>query len=141
MKNVVIILAVLGALLFGCSARETPKQVTFDFIGAVLDSDSTAIGKYLDMDAMIAKRIKDMPPTDSSQTPASLRQILMKNLTSDGGTRTHWLNQRIVVNQETVKGDSAQVEMSMIDQTNGITEYSMIYLYRKDGHWRVYFYL
>jgi len=141
MKNAVIILAIFSALLFGCSARETPKQVTFDFIGAVLDSDSTAIGKYLDLDAMIAKRIKDMPPTDSSQTPANLRQILMKNLTGDGGTRIHWLNQRIVVNQETVKGDSAQVEMSMIDQTNGTTEYSMIYLYRKDGHWRVYFYL
>jgi hypothetical protein len=65
----------------------------------------------------------------------------MNNLTGSGGTRTHWLNQRIIVNQETVKGDTAQVEMSMIDQTTGMTEYSMIYLYRKDGRWRVFFYL
>lgn len=141
MKNVVLISMVLGALLLGCSTKETPKQVTFDFIGAVLDGDSTAIAQYLDLDAMVAKRIKEMPPADSSQTPAELRKILMKNLTGEGGTRAHWRNQRIVVNQETVKGDSAQVEMSMIDQTTGQTEYSMIFLYRQNGHWRVYFYL
>jgi hypothetical protein len=141
MKNAAIIITILGALLIGCGAKENPKQVTFDFIGAVLDGDSTAINRYLDLDAMIAKRNQDVPITDSSVTPASLRQVLMKNLTGDGGTRIHWLNQRIVVNQETVKGDSAQVEMSMIDQTTGVTEYSMIYLYRKDGRWRVYFYL
>jgi hypothetical protein len=141
MKNIWAIFVILGALLLGCAGQETPKKVTFDFIGAVLDGDSTAIARYLDLDAMIAKRIEEIPPTDSNQTPGSLRQTLMRNLTGDGGTRVHWLNQRIVVNQETVKGDSAQVEMSMIDQTNGMTEYSMIYLYRKDGHWRVYFYL
>jgi hypothetical protein len=141
MKYLWVILVLSGALIVGCSSRETPKEVTINFIGGVIDGDSTAIVKYLDLDAMIAKRIKEFPPTDTNQTPASLRQTLIKNLTGDGGTRTHWLNQRIVVNQETVKGDSAQVEMSMIDQTNGVTEYSMIYLYRKDGRWRVYFYL
>jgi len=141
MKKAVVIFAILGALLLGCGAKETPKQVTFEFIGAVLDGDTTAIVRYLDLDAMIAKRIKEMPPDDSGQAPAELKAILMKNLTGNGGTRTHWLNQRIVVNQETIKGDSAQVEMSMIDQTTGTTEYSMIYLYRQNRRWRVYFYL
>jgi hypothetical protein len=141
MKKAAVILVLMGAMLFGCGAKDTPKQVTFEFIGAVLDGDSTAIAKYLDLDAMIAKRLKEIPPADSSQTPAELRMVLMRNLTGSGGTRTHWLNQRIVVNQENVKGDSAQVEMSMIDQTTGGTEYSMIYLYRQNGRWRVYFYL
>lgn len=140
MKQIGFISIVLAALLFGCGAQETPKQVTFDFIGAVLDGDTTAIVKYLDLDAMIIKRVAEMPP-DSTQTPGGLRQTLLKNLTGDGGTRRHWKNQRIIVNQETIKGDSAQVEMSMIDQTSGTTEYSMVYLYRKDGRWRVYFYL
>ncbi len=128
-------------LFLGCGPKETPKQVTFEFIGAVLDGDSTAIARYLDLDAMIAKRMKEMPPADTSQNPAELKAILMKNLTGDGGTRAFWRNQRIVVNQETIKGDSAQVEMTMIDQTTGSTEYSMIYLYRQNGRWRVYFYL
>jgi len=141
MKQAGFIIVILGALLFGCAAKETPKAISFEFINAVLDGDSTAIARYLDLDAMIAKRMKEIPPTDSTQTPANLRQILMNNLTGSGGTRTHWLNQRIIVNQETVKGDTAQVEMSMIDQTTGMTEYSMIYLYRKDGRWRVFFYL
>lgn len=141
MKKVVIIITILGALLTGCGAKDTPKQVTFEFIGAVLDGDSVAIARYLDLDAMIARRVKEIPPADSSQSPVELRKILMLNLTGSGGTRTHWLNQRIVVNQETIKGDSAQVEMSMIDQTTGATEYSMIYLYRQNGRWRVYFYL
>lgn len=141
MKKAALILSILGALLWGCGSKETPKQVTFEFIGAVLDGDTTAIARYLDLDAMIARRIKEMPPTDSIQNPAELKAILMKNLTGNGGTRLHWLNQRIVVNQEITKGDSAQVEMSMIDQTTGVTEYSMIYLYRQNGRWRVYFYL
>lgn len=141
MKKVAVISTILGALLLGCASKETPKQVTFEFIGAVLDGDTTAIARYLDLDAMIARRIKEMPPADSSQTPAELKAILMRNLTGSGGTRIHWLNQRIVVNREIIKGDSAQVEMSMIDQTTGATEYSMIYLYRQDGRWRVYFYL
>jgi hypothetical protein len=141
MKQVCFIILTLGALLLGCGAKETPKEVTFSFIGAVLDGDSTAILKYLDLDALIAKRMKEVPPTDSTQTPAQFHRLILRNLIGDGGTRLHWQNQRIIVNQETIKGDSAQVEMSMIDQTNGLTEYSMIYLYRKDGRWRVYFYL
>lgn len=141
MKKAVVILAIVGALLYGCGAKETPKQVTFEFIGAVLDGDTTAITQFLDLDAMVARRMKEMPMADSGQTPAELKAILMKNLTGSGGTRLHWLNQRIVVNQETIKGDSAHVEMSMIDQTTGVTEYSMIYLYRQNGRWRVYFYL
>jgi hypothetical protein len=141
MKKALLTLSLLAALIIACSSDNTPKAVTFKFIGAVLDSDSLAIKQYLDLDQMVARRIREVPTLDSTQTPDKLRSIILKNLTGDGGTRAHWQNQRIIVNQETVKGDSAQVEMTMIDQTNGVTEYSMIYLYRKDGHWRVCFYL
>lgn len=134
------ILWIVGCLLVACGPGETPRKVTFDFIYAVLDGDSAAIEQYLDLDAMISRRMAEFPPPDTV-TPEMLRRTLMANLTGDGGTRQHWKNQRIVVNQEFVEGDSARVEMTFIDQTTGKMEYSMVYLYRRDGRWRVYFYL
>jgi len=141
MKRQVVLLLALAVFAVGCGSKQTPRSVTFDFIGAVLDNDSLAVETYLDLDAMVAKRITEVPELDSTVTPENLRQTLIKNLTGSGGMRAFWRNQRIIVNQEKIKGDSAEVEMSFIDQTTGETKYSMVYLYRKDGRWRVYFYL
>lgn len=129
-----------GCALVGCGPQETPRKATFDFIFAVLDGDSLGIERRLDLDAMVAKRMAEFPPADTI-TPEKLRRTLIGNLTGNGGTRMFWKNQRIVINQEFINGDSAQVEMTFIDQTTGKMEYSMVYLYRSQGRWRVYFYL
>ncbi len=140
MNRYFITLLVLGCALVACGPQDTPRKATFGFIYAVLDGDSLEIERRLDLDAMVAKRMAEFPPADTV-TPEKLRRTLIGNLTGDGGTRQFWKNQRIVINQDFVNGDSAQVEMTFIDQTTGKMEYSMVYLYRNQGRWRVYFYL
>ncbi len=140
MIRYLIIAMTAVSILAACGPKETPRKAAFDFIYAVLDGDSLAIEHHLDLDAMVTRRMTEFTPADTL-TPEVLRRILIGNLTGDGGTRLLWKNQQIIVNQEFVNGDSAQVEMTFIDQTTGKTEYSMIYLYRTQGRWRVYFYL
>jgi len=139
-KNL-IVCSFLAVILGDCSPGPSPREVTFEFIYAVLDGDSTAVLHYLDLERMVEKRMQEVPPTDSALTPADLRTKILQNLTGDGLTRAHWQNQRIVVNKEIIEEDSAAVEMTFIDQTTGRIEYSMVYLYRKDNRWWVYFYL
>lgn len=137
-KRQVIFVCLSLLLLAGCS-RQSPRDVTFKFINAVLDGDSLAILEYLDIDGMVEKRMQLIP--DTLETPESLREKILQNLTGDGLTRTNWLKQKIVVNREIVQGDSAKVEMTFMDESANRIDYSMVYLYRKDGRWRIYFYL
>lgn len=136
-----IICSCLAVILGVCSSQPSPRDVTFQFIYAVLDGDSSAILQYLDLDRMVEKRMKEVSPADSALTLADLKAKILQNLIGDGLTRGHWQNQRIVVNKEITEEDSAVVEMTFIDQTTGRIEYSMVYLYRKDSRWWVYFYL
>ena len=112
-----------------------------DFVGSVIEDDSTAIEKYLDIDMMVNQRMKEMPPQDSTQTHQYFREKIIQNLTDDGGTRTFWKSNRVVVNDEVIKGDSAQVELTLLDQKKGNIYYLTVYLYKTKQGWRVYKYL
>lgn len=138
-KNLVICLCLI-VIIGGCSSQPSPRDVSFEFIYAVLDGDSTAILQYLDIDRMAVKRMEGIPPADSALSLVDFKAKILQDIVGFGPTRSHWKNQRILVNKEIIRGDSAEVEMTFIDQTTGKIEYSMIYLYREDKRWWVYFY-
>ena len=125
-----------------CSSHRSPREVTIDFVGSVIEDDSVAIEELLDIDYMVEKRLKDMPMFDTTLTHQKLRDIIIGNLTKDGGTRAFWSEQRLVVNDEVIKDDTAYVEFTLMDQKQGGIQYLTIYLYRQsDGNWRVFKYL
>jgi PBP1b-binding outer membrane lipoprotein LpoB len=141
MMKYLLLIAVSVMLLAGCSSAPTPRQVTMDFVGSVVEGDSLAIEKLLDVDLMVDRRMKDIPPTDSTQTHQYFRNRIIENLTDDGGTREFWKAHRLVVNDEAVKGDTAQVELTLLNQDNGSIQYLMVYLYKGPHGWRVFNYL
>jgi hypothetical protein len=112
-----------------------------DFVGSVVEGDSTAIEQLLDVDLMVDKRMQEIPPTDSTQTHQYFRNLIIGNLTGDGGTRAFWKEHRLVVNDEAITGDTAQVELTLMDQERGSIQYLMVYLYRTPDGWRVFKYL
>ena len=141
MKYLYIILT-LSMLLAGCSSQPSPRQVTMEFVGSVVEDDSLAIERLLDIEMMVERRMMEIPPTDSTQTPEYFRDRIIENLTGDGGTRQLWKEHRLVVNDEEIAGDTAQVELTLMDQERGIIQYLLVYLYRgQDGSWRVFKYL
>ena len=141
MKKYLIFIVPLIALLFGCGSKPSPRTITMDFVGSVIEDDSVAIEKYLDIDMMVDQRMKEMPPKDSTQTHQYFRNKIMENLTDSGGTRIFWKDNRVVVNDEVVKGDTAQVELTLMDQKKGNIYYLTVYLYRTKQGWRVFKYL
>jgi hypothetical protein len=55
---------IMGLGLVFCSGKPGPKDVVFDFIRAVYDSDSTKIVKILDVDAYNRMHMVEMSPED-----------------------------------------------------------------------------
>ncbi len=140
-KNITMSM-LLAALIIGCNSHPSPREVTIEFVGSVIDDDSLAIEELLDVDLMIEKRLKELPVMDSTLTPKDYRDRIMKNLTGEGGTRAYWSEHRLVVNDEVVNGDTAYVEFTLMDQEYGGIQYLTIYLYRSpQGNWRVFKYL
>jgi hypothetical protein len=137
------ILLTIGILIVavGCGSKPSPRQVTMDFVGSVVEGDSAAIEHLLDIDLMVKERMKEIPPTDSTQTAQYFRNRIIQNLTGDGGTREFWKEHRLVVNDEAIKGDTAQVELTLLDPKRGNIQYLMVYLYRTKNGWRVFKYL
>lgn len=141
MKKYLIFIIPLIALLISCASKSSPRTITMDFVGSVIEDDSVAIEKYLDLDMMVDRRMEEMPPQDSTQTHQYFRNKIMENLTDSGGTRIFWMNNRVVVNDEVIKGDTAQVELTLLDQKKGNIYYLTVYLYKTRQGWRVFKYL
>ncbi|OQX92754.1 MAG: hypothetical protein B6D58_01260 [candidate division Zixibacteria bacterium 4484_95] len=139
LKSLTICLC-LVVIIISCNSQPSPKDVTFEFIAAVLDGDTTTILQYLDLERMAERKMKDIVLKDSILNPADFKAEILSELTGLGQTRNQWKNQRILVNKEIVRGDSAEVEMTFIDQFTGTIKYSMVYLHHKDNRWLVYFY-
>jgi hypothetical protein len=113
-----------------------------EFVGSVIEDDSLVIEKLLDVEMMVERRLQEIPPTDSTQTPEYFRNRIIENLTGEGGTRQLWKEHRMIVNNETIVGDTAHVELTLMDQGRGIIQYLLVYLYRSpDSGWRVFKYL
>jgi hypothetical protein len=141
MFKYLLLFVCLVALLIGCAPKDTPRGVTMEFVGSVIEDDSLAIEQHLDIDLMVERRMRVIPPTDSTQTHEYFRDTILRNLTGDGGTRTYWKEMRLVVNEEKIEGDTAYVELTMLDQETGNIQYLTVSLYRSATGWRVFQFL
>ncbi len=142
MIKYIAISMLLLAVFIGCNTQKSPREVTMEFVGSVIEDDSAAIEQYLDVDMMVEQRLENLQKRDSTVTHQSYRDMIISNLTGEGGTREYWQEHRLVVNEEVIQGDTAYVEFTLLDQEEGGIEYLTIYLYRTpEGSWRVFRYL
>jgi len=141
MLKYLILISSLIALIIGCADKQSPRGVTMEFVGSVIEDDSLAIEQLLDVDLMVDRRMKVIPPVDSTQTHDYFRDTIIRNLTGDGGTRALWMEMRLVVGDEKIKGDTAFVELTSIEKETGYTQFLTVYLYRSATGWRVFQYL
>ncbi|MCD6163389.1 MAG: hypothetical protein J7K40_13395 [candidate division Zixibacteria bacterium] len=140
MIRLLIISLCLIGLLIGCGSQ-SPREVAMEFIGSVIEDDSLAIEEHFDVDSMVKRRMQEVPPIDSTETPEYFRNRIIQNLTGDGGTRAFWKRVTAVINQELIVGDTAEVELTLLDKEYGKTHYSKLYLYKSDKGWRVFYFL
>ena len=131
----------LAAIFIACAPKDTPRGVTMEFVGSVIEDDSLAIEQLLDIDMMVERRMRVIPPTDSTQTHEYFRDTILGNLTGDGGTRAYWKEMRLVVNEEKIEGDTAYVELTLMDQETGSIQYLTVSLYKSATGWRVFQFL
>jgi hypothetical protein len=138
MRKLYIIFAVA---FMACSGQPGPKDVVFDFIDAVLTSDSSRVINNLDLDEYVKLHLMEMSPEDSARALSEQREKTIQSLLGDGDTRSRWLRQQIVVN-EVFPGDTlAEVEVSFIDQASGHMVYTRMQLKRQpDDSWKIIFF-
>jgi hypothetical protein len=132
---------ILGLGLVFCSGKPGPKDVLFDFIRAVYDSDSTTIVEILDVDAYNRMHMVEMSPEDSALVLEEYRIKTIQSLLGDGEKRAFWTKSQILVNQEHIKDDFAEVEVSFIDRSTNVLTFTKIQLRKQpDGSWRIVYF-
>ena len=135
MKNLIIILLLVA---LGCSAGPAPKDVVFDFIAAVRNSDTTRVVQLLDIDTYVKGRTGTMSSADSATVLAAYRDSTMQALLGEGEVRDRWTKWQIVVNKEIRQDSLAEVEVSFIDRTRDFQLYTKFQLERQpDNTWRI----
>jgi len=135
MKNLIIISLLV---VMGCSTKPAPKDVVFDFIAAVRNSDTTRVVQILDIDTYVKGRMGAMSPADSATILAAYRDSTMQALLGEGEVRDRWTKWQIVVNKEIKQDTLAEVEVSFIDRMRGFQLYTKIQLEKQgDGTWRI----
>ena len=138
MKNLIFVF-VFGFL--ACSGGPGPKDVVFDFIRAVYDSDSTRIVEMLDVDAYTRMHMVDMSSEDSAAVLAEYRVKTIQSLLDNGEKRAFWLKSQILVNKEHIKDDFAEVDVSFIDKNTNVLLYTKIQLKKQpDGTWKIVYF-
>jgi len=124
-----------------CSGKPGPKDVVFEFIRAVYDSDSLKITQILDVDAYTRMHMVEMSPEDSALVLEEYRVKTIQSLLGDGEKRAFWIKSQILVNQEHVKDDFAEVDVSFIDRVTGVLLYTKIQLEKQpDGYWKIVYF-
>lgn len=132
---------IFAIAVIACSGRPGPKDVVFDFIDAVLTSDSLRVMDDLDVDEYVKSLLMEMSPEDSALAISDQRTRTIQSLLSDGDTRSRWRRQQIVVNEAFVADTLAEVEVSFIDQASGHMVYTRMQLKKQaDDTWKIIFF-
>jgi len=127
--------------LVACSGKPNPKDVVFNFIEAVMTSDSLGVVNNLDVDAYVKSRMTEMSPEDSAKTLFENREKTIKSLLGEGPVRLRWLNQQIVVNEAFETDSAAEVEVSFIDRTTRHQLYTKMQLKKEaDASWKIVYF-
>ena len=134
-----LLIIVLILFTYQCSKAPDPRVVVMDFIEAVNKADTASMDKYLDLDKFTQEKIKEFPEAERQEIFPKVKEQIRNNFLGTGGTRLKWQNKIIVVNQESIQGDTALVEVTFVDQKTGITEYTKAKLYKKNKNWLIYY--
>ncbi len=138
MRKLYIIFAIT---IIACSGKPGPKDVVFDFIDAVLTSDSLRVINDLDVDEYVKMLLMEMSPEDSVLAISEQREKTIQSLLGDGQTRSRWMRQQIVVNEAFVADTLSEVEVSFIDQASGHMVYTKMQLKKQpDDTWKIIFF-
>lgn len=129
---------ILFVFTWNCSNKPDPREDVKQLIAAVDQSDTTALKESLDLNWIVNQGLKGVPEKDSLASFLKKRQELLDDLTDNGATRVSWNNSLVVIGKSEVAGDSATVEVTYIDKTNGIKDYTRMGLYFKEVKWKVY---
>ena len=122
-----------------CGRGPSPRDVTIEFVGSVIEDDTSLVQKYLDLDAMAARRMSEMS-ADSTVAFEQLKRQILSSLTGDGQTRAQWMKTTPVVDKQSIRGDSAQVELTFLDRAAGKVEYYKVFLRNTPQGWRVQYF-
>lgn len=129
---------ILFIITWSCSNKPDPREDVKKLIAGVDQSDTTALKESLDLNWIVNQRLKGIPEKDSLASFLKKRQELLDDLTGNGATRVSWNNSLVVIGKSEIIGDSATVEVTYIDKTNGINDYTKMGLSFKDGKWKIY---
>jgi hypothetical protein len=135
MKKIIIVSLLV---LIACSGQPTPKDTVFDFIDAVLSSDSLRVTKDLDVDAYVKMQMMSMSPEDSVSVLKDYRVKTIQSLLGDGDVRQRWSHLQIIVNKETINDGKADVEVTFGDKASGHYVYTQMQLEKQaDKTWKI----
>ncbi|MBD3169405.1 MAG: hypothetical protein GF307_07970 [candidate division Zixibacteria bacterium] len=134
----IILIALI--MLLGCGGSN-PRDTVKSFVTHVVENDSTGIDSLVDWNSMITGRLQDMSPEDSSEAIVYHRGNFIESLLDSGSRRRNYLNSQIVIGKAEADDSVANVEVSFIDRTTGVQNYTKMLLKLHDDQWKItYFY-
>lgn len=136
-RNFFLILITTLFFILSCGGRPGPRRIAMEFIEAVYASDSTTILEYVDFEEVARGKMKHLPEDMQLENLDLMKKDLFRSLVKNGSTRAKWQSYRIVVAGETVRGDSAWVEVTFMHKKTGGTRYTQMILLWKDNFWKI----
>lgn len=127
-------------LLASCDLSATqPREAVIKFLGAVKVADTLSILQGFTMEAPYTL-LPDtgLWPIGDPRNDTLMVARLLGELSPGGQVHSRWLERRLVVGNAEVKGDSAKVEVTSLDQTRGVQLYNKFGLVKGRGFWKIY---
>jgi hypothetical protein len=140
MRPLVGMLALGLWVLAGCNLSSAePREAVIKFLRAVKEADTLGILQGFTLDAPYTI-LPDtgLWPDGDARNDTLMAARLLGELTPGGSVHLRWLDRRMVVGQADVRGDSAKVEVTSLDQVKGVQVYNKFGLVKGRGSWRIY---
>jgi len=138
MKRALLLILITAIfLVLACGGRPSPRKIVMEFMEAVYDSDSEAILKYVDFEAVARGKLKHLPQEEQLQNLDLMKKDLYSSLIKSGAVRAKWQSYRPVVADETVQGDSAWVDVTFMHKETGSTRFTQMILLWKENSWKI----
>jgi len=137
---VIIVAAIM--MLVGCSSKVNteidPRRVVMNMFGAMEENNREDLAHYLDFSQMLGRADRDYALSGDSARVFYTTEEILADLVDGGLTKKRWFSMQRVVGECTQSGDSALVEVSFIDQSNGTQYYTKFGLRSINGVWKIY---
>jgi hypothetical protein len=140
MKQAVGLMLLGLGLLASCSLSSgDPRDAVIKFLNAVNKSDTLSILQGF----TLAAPYTILPdtglwPAGDARNDTLMATRLLGELTPGGTVFKRWKECRMVVGNAEVRGDSAKVEVTRLDQVKGVQVYNKFGVVKGRGTWRIY---